>query len=638
MKIINLPKITDPRGNLTFIESENHIPFEIERVYWIYDVPGGEKRGGHAFKEQQELIIAISGSFDVIVDDGNSVEKFQLNRSYLGLFIPSGKWRHMENFSTNSIALVLASTSFSERDYIRDYNEFLKYKKNKIIERVKKTIFINNPAIKYFNTIFECKIIDLEINHREKGNITVIENNKTIPFTIKRVYYLYDIPGGEERGGHAHKELYQLIVAAGGSFDVELNDGENKKTIALNRPNKGLLVKPGIWREIKNFSSGATCLVLASERYNENDYIRDYNNFIIYKKMNKILIAGCGGAPSEGVINSLLKCKNEEIIGMGSEPSDLILSNAKRKYIVPYADHPSYRSQLLKLLNIEKPNLIHFQNDLEVFEASKLRNEINSLGTQTFMPSHEVIEICVNKYKSYLKWSESGVKVPNSIFINDEKDLKNAFSKLGDKDGKIWLRTSSIGAGGKGALPTNDYEFAKRWIDRFSGWNDFIAAEILTPDTVTWLSIWYEGELVVAQTRIRKGWTHGNRTLSGVTGVTKVGQTYSNETVNSVAIDSILSIDKKPHGIYGVDMAYDRFGFPNPTEINISRFFTTVLFFTEAGLNMPEIFKDIALYKKFPSLEKKINPLPDGLMWMRGMDTKPKLVTESDMLTNLISL
>jgi carbamoyl-phosphate synthase large subunit len=354
--------------------------------------------------------------------------------------------------------------------------------------------------------------------------------------------------------------------------------------------------------------------------------------------MTKILIAGCGGAPSEGVINSLLLCNNEEIIGMGSDPTDLILSNAKRKYIVPYADDSTYKTQLFKLLVKENPDLIHFQNDLEVFEASKIRNEINKLGTKTYMPSHEVIDICVNKYKSYLKWERAGVKVPNSVFINNEQDLKFAFSKLGNNDGKIWLRTSSIGAGGKGALPTNDFEFAKRWIDRFNGWSDFVAAEILTQETVTWLSIWYEGELVVAQTRIRKGWTHGNRTLSGVTGVTKVGQTYSNAIVNTVALDAIHSIDSKPHGIYGVDMAYDESGFPNPTEINISRFFTTVLFFTEAGLNMPKIFKDIALYNDFPSLERKINPLPDGLMWMRGMDTKPKLVTEDQMHSNLILL
>ncbi len=125
--IINLPKIEDERGNLTFIEEENHIPFKIKRVYWIYDVPGGQKRGGHAFKEQQEFIVALSGSFDVAIDDGKQKQTFSLNRSYYGLYIPNGLWREMNNFSTNSLALVLSSTEFSEDDYIRDYAAFLKY-------------------------------------------------------------------------------------------------------------------------------------------------------------------------------------------------------------------------------------------------------------------------------------------------------------------------------------------------------------------------------------------------------------------------------------------------------------------------------------------------------------------------------
>jgi len=355
--------------------------------------------------------------------------------------------------------------------------------------------------------------------------------------------------------------------------------------------------------------------------------------------MKKILIAGCGGAPSEGVVNSLHLCKKgDEIIGMGSDPTDLILSSTDRKYIIPYANHPSYEIELLKILNNIKPDLVHFQNDLEIFEASKIRDKILATGTKLFMPSHEVIDICVNKYKSYLKWEEAGVKVPKNIMINNENDLRDAFSLLGDDNGMIWLRASSIGGGGKGALPTNDYEFAKRWIDRHEGWSDFIAAEMLTPDTVTWLSLWHEGELIVAQTRIRKGWTHGNRTLSGVTGVTKVGQTFSDDIVNKVALDSIKAIDAKPHGVYGVDMAYDKNGFPNPTEINISRFFTTILFFTMAGLNMPKMFKDLILYNEFPKLKQKINPLPDGLLWLRGMDTIPKLIHESEFEKQLITL
>lgn len=127
-KIINLPKILDERGNLSFIEEETHIPFKIIRTYWIYDVPGGEVRGGHAFKVQQEFIVALSGSFDVIVDDGKEKQTFSLNRSYYGLYIPAGLWRQMQNFSTNAVAMVLSSTTYREADYIRDYDSFKTFK------------------------------------------------------------------------------------------------------------------------------------------------------------------------------------------------------------------------------------------------------------------------------------------------------------------------------------------------------------------------------------------------------------------------------------------------------------------------------------------------------------------------------
>lgn len=134
-------------------------------------------------------------------------------------------------------------------------------------------------------TVYECSIIEIDKHHHEKGNISVIENNITIPFETKRVYYLYDVPGGESRGGHAHKELKQLIVAASGSFNVTLDDGNVKRTFTLNRPYQGLLVVPGIWRELDDFSSGSVCLVLASHLYEESDYIRDYNDFIKHKKI-----------------------------------------------------------------------------------------------------------------------------------------------------------------------------------------------------------------------------------------------------------------------------------------------------------------------------------------------------------------
>lgn len=129
-KIIELPRFLDARGNLSFVEQLNHIPFEIKRTYWIYDVPGGESRGGHAFRQNEEFIVALSGAFDVVVDDGQQKKTFALNRSYYGLYVPNGLWREMKNFSTNSFALEFGSTHYDKADYIRSYEEFLKLKGN----------------------------------------------------------------------------------------------------------------------------------------------------------------------------------------------------------------------------------------------------------------------------------------------------------------------------------------------------------------------------------------------------------------------------------------------------------------------------------------------------------------------------
>ena len=137
-------------------------------------------------------------------------------------------------------------------------------------------------------SVFDCTIVELDKHHSDrKGNLTVVENGTTLPFDVKRVYYLYDVPGGESRGAHAHRKLEQLIVAASGSFTVTLDDGKSKRTFFLNRPYQGLYVKPGLWRDLGDFSSGAVCMVLASDVYDAADYIRDYNEFIEFREIDK---------------------------------------------------------------------------------------------------------------------------------------------------------------------------------------------------------------------------------------------------------------------------------------------------------------------------------------------------------------
>jgi len=346
----------------------------------------------------------------------------------------------------------------------------------------------------------------------------------------------------------------------------------------------------------------------------------------------KIVVTGAGGAPTEGVVRSLLESDlNLEIIGVGADKGDLALSRAHRKYLVPYANDENYQRELFKIIELERPIFIHAQNDNEVLKISKLRSLLDKQGVKTYLPRHEVIETCVSKWLSYKAFSEAGVKVPKTILIENHHDLEEAFDTLINKTGRLWLRSNSVGGGGTGALPTGDLNLAEAWISRFNGWGNFLAAELLSSASVTWLSLWQHGKLVVAQSRLRDGWVHGNRAPSGVTGVTKIGRTFSDIQVDKIALSTIQAVDTEPHGIYGVDMSYDIDGVPNPTEINIGRFFTTVYFFTKAGLNMPEIYTRIAVEANYQCDFGSMNPLPNNLLWVRGMDTEPKLLNAFDL-------
>lgn len=340
--------------------------------------------------------------------------------------------------------------------------------------------------------------------------------------------------------------------------------------------------------------------------------------------MKRILVGGAGGTPSNGFIQSLREAPESfYIIGMTSLPYDLCKAKTDEKYLVPWAYEKDYYLILEDIVQKTQPDFLHVQNDIEVLAVSKYREKLKNLGVKTFLPKHETIKICIDKIKTYQKLIKNGLKLPKTILIGTEKDLKKAFKKLGEK---IWLR-STTGAAGKGALPTNSFQLAKEWINFFDGWGNFMAAECLTPQTITWLSIWKDGKLVVAQGRKRLYWEFANRTLSGVTGITGTGVTVSDSIVDEIAQKAIFAVDSKPHGIYGIDMTYDKDGIPNPTEINIGRFFTTHLFFTRAGLNMPYILIKLAFNEELPYIFRKFNPLPPGLAWVRGMDTEPVLTT-----------
>jgi len=335
--------------------------------------------------------------------------------------------------------------------------------------------------------------------------------------------------------------------------------------------------------------------------------------------MKKILITGAGGSPATNFIRSLRAMK-EKVLIIGTDENEFYLhrSEADISYLVPSIKHSKYIDFLNYIIKRHDLEFMHVQNDAELQVISQNRERLN---INIFLPRKETVALCDNKFETQKKWQKNKIIVPDSMLIRNELDLKEAYRKFGKK---IWIREIS-GAGGKGSLAPKNYNQAKIWIDFKEGWGKFIAAELLSENSVTWMSIWNHGELIVAQGRKRLYWELAKISPSGITGVTGGGITISDPKLDKIAQKSIKCIDENPHGIFSVDLTYDFNGVPNPTEINIGRFFTTHEFFTQAGLNMPEIFIKIAYSEKLPNIRKRINPLKQNLVWIRGVDFLPIL-------------
>jgi hypothetical protein len=342
----------------------------------------------------------------------------------------------------------------------------------------------------------------------------------------------------------------------------------------------------------------------------------------------RILIGGAGAAASIGFARSLrLSDRKDVLIGMNASPTDLLLADVDERHVVPSTTVPGYEDALRELLARTRPDFLHVQSDLEVARISGLRSLLSEVGVATFLPDEETIATCLDKWASYERWLAAGVPVPRTILVRGPDDLAEAFATLG---GEVWLRETR-GAGGLGSLRTDHRDLARAWIDAREAWGRFTAAEVLTERTVTWQSIWREGTLVVAQTRRRLSWAYGRNAPTGVSGITGVGETCSDGAVDDAAERAVRAVSPRPHGIYGVDLAYDGTHAPRATEINIGRFFTTHEFFARAGLNLPAIYVSLGLGGDLPALEQPLNPLPDGLLWIRGMDVEPALATTADL-------
>lgn len=349
--------------------------------------------------------------------------------------------------------------------------------------------------------------------------------------------------------------------------------------------------------------------------------------------MKRILVTGAGGSPSANFIRSL-RAADEEYYIVGTDADKYYLQRAEvdAKYLAPLANDPKYIDFLNYIIEKENIEFVHAQNDVEVGFLSENREKLNA---KTFFPAKETVKILQDKFESFKLWEKADIKVPKTKLIEGrDTDLAALLEEMG---GSMWIRAIS-GAGGRGSLPVYDVKSAKNWLDfqeKNGSWTgNFTASELLEPETVTWMSLWKDGELVVAQGRKRLYWELAKISPSGVTGATGTGLTYSDAELDDIARRAVLAVDDKPDGLFGVDMAYDKNGVPNPTEINIGRFFTTHEFFTQAGLNMPELFVKLGYGETVPKIDNNTNPLPDGLVWIRGMDFRPvlsnmKIVEES---------
>lgn len=341
--------------------------------------------------------------------------------------------------------------------------------------------------------------------------------------------------------------------------------------------------------------------------------------------MKKILVTASGGASATGFVRSLRDAPESfYTIGCDCNEYNLFRSETDEKMLIPKATDSNYISVLQKIIEEKDVDFIHCQPDIEVGTISKHRDDLDVL---TFLPDKKTVDVLRNKAESFEYWKRAGLKVPDTMMIHNEADLKNAFKKFGRE---IWLREIE-GAAGKGAIASPTYELAKEWIEMRNGWGRYSAAEKLTADTVTWMSVYKDGELIVAQSRKRLYWEFSNRAQSGVTGITGAGVTMSDPLLDEIAQKAVFAVDKNPNGIFSVDLTYDKTGTPNPTEINVGKFFTTHYFFTKAGLNMPYIYLKLAFGEPIPEIPQKLNPLPDGLLWIRGMDKEPVLTSMDEI-------
>ena len=343
--------------------------------------------------------------------------------------------------------------------------------------------------------------------------------------------------------------------------------------------------------------------------------------------MKKIICTGSGGPAGVNFVNSLRKAPEKfHIIGTDVNKYHLLWPDLDEKWLVPKYTSSEYLDKMNELIEKTKADFLHPQPDGEVKILSANRDEINC---KTYLPAHKTIEICQDKFESAKIWKKAGLIVTTSVIINSLDDLDKVEKEIGHP---YWLRATR-GFSSRGSTLVEKRETAESWINYWRSrgvtW-EFVAHEYLPGRNIAFQSIWKDGELITSQARERLEYIYPYLAPSGVTNTPVVAVTIHDEKVNKIATEAVKSIDKNATGIFCVDLKDNKDGVPLPTEINAGRFFTTSLFFTSAGMNMPYYYIKLAFDEEIPKLPK-YNSVKKGMIWCRHIDCPAVLKEESDI-------
>lgn len=343
----------------------------------------------------------------------------------------------------------------------------------------------------------------------------------------------------------------------------------------------------------------------------------------------KVLVLSAGDPAGINFCKSLsLQADLFEVHGADSDIYRLHLACAKTRHLLPRVNEGGYLDALNCLIDKVEPDLLYAADtNAELEFVSENRDRIRA---RMFMPDADAVRFYENKYATYLACRNAGITVPETVMLNEPADVAAAIKAFGE----VWIRATH-GSGGSGSIPTSDPILARAWIERNDGWGRFSASRRLGRKMATWIGLWRDGHLITCQGRRRLHWEYAHLSPSGVSGITAAQATTNDPQVHEAAVRTIEAAGFTPNGVVAVDFTYDHKDVPNPTEIQATRFYTSIFFLARAGLNFPAQFVKAALGDPLEGERTGRHPLPNDLVWLKTVDADPILTTADEVASNL---